>query len=114
MKVLRITRHKASPAQMNDLLRIFGNDVTIITRSETLSNNTREFVARFNEMSRGFDVVEAVLPISLLQAALNFSDFEGMIIKAVTNRELTDDGDVTFIFDHYEQVLKIEVVTKVL
>lgn len=114
MNVLRITRHEAETSQIEELNRIF-SDVEIEEVSETLPNNTREFVARFDELAAEADVVEAVLPPNLLEAALKFSDFakrEGQIVRAVMNRVVDDDGNATFEFSHYERVVKVEVVTE--
>lgn len=116
-KIVRLTRHEASETQLVELRRIFGEDADIITISETLPGNSREAVARFDEIAAEADVVEAVLPVNLLEAVLKFSAFSkrnGWVIRAITGRKLGEDGQVTFEFQHYELVEKVEVVTKVL
>jgi len=112
-KIVRITRHDAEDRQIEDLRRIFGEDAEIVTVSETLPTDPREFTRRFDEIAADADVVEAVLPVNLLAVALKYSDFArrgGQIIRAVMNREVDEDGNVNFTFDHYERVVKVEVV----
>jgi len=114
MNVLRITRHSAEEAQVQELNRIYG-EVEITEVSETMPTGTREFVTRFDELAADAEIVEAVLPPNLLEAALKFSEFAkrgGQIIRAAMNREVDDDGNATFVFDHYERVVKVEVVTE--
>ncbi len=114
MKILRLTRHDASTAQIAELTRIFG-EVEVTKVSETLPASPREAVARFNQLTEGVDVVEAVLPVNLLEAVLKFSDFAksgGMIIKAETERKLDDNGGVSFDFKHYIKMIKVEVVSE--
>lgn len=117
--LLRLTRHGASEAQLNELRRLFGEDLEIVTISEDFPGNSREAVARFDELvcEHDADIVEAVLPVNLLQAVLNFSTFckeGGQVIRAQMNREIQESGKVTFTFDHYERMIKVEIVTEVL
>lgn len=117
MRILRLTRHPASEKQLDELCRIFGEDADITMISETLPGNPREAVARFDEIAAEADVVEAVLPVNLLEAVLKFSRFSkrgGQVIRAATERQLGEDGQATFEFQHYELVRKVEVVTEVL
>ena len=114
MKMLRLTRHEMSPEQEADLLRIFGDGLEVETVSESLPADTKSAVARFDELATGCEVAEVVLPVNLLEAVLKFSKFSksgGMLLRAVTNRNLDSDGNATFTFDHYEEVVKVEVVT---
>lgn len=113
MNILRLTRHEASAKQKAELARIFGQ-VKITLASETLPANPHEAVTRFDELANDFDVVEVVLPVNLLEPVLKFSQLgqKGRIIKAVTERQLTEDGEVKFSFDHYVKVIKVEVVTE--
>ena len=113
-KVVRITRHEPQPKQVRELKRIFG-DVNIETVSETLPTNPREFTERFDQIATNADVVEAVLPPTLLSAALRFSNFckrGGVVVRAVMNRAVNNDGSVNFVFDHYERVLRVDIVTE--
>lgn len=114
MNIIRLTQHEMSKEQEADLLRIHGpSQVTMV--SETLPSNPHEAVARFDEISKGAQVVEAVLPINLLEAVMKFSEFVkagGVVIRAITKRTLHDDGPTTFDFQHYERITKIEVVTE--
>jgi len=114
-RVIRITRHEPAVEQIEALQTIFGPDVDISTVSETLPSEPREAVKRFDELAKDADVVEAVLPINLLEAVLKFSEFSkrgGLLIRAVMNREVREDGKIEFTFDHYEIIEKVEVVTQ--
>lgn len=114
-KVLRLTRHAAGDKQVVVLERLFPG-CEIVQVSETLPSDARQAVARFDEIAADVDVVEAVLPIGLLSAVLKFSAFSkrgGQLIRAITRREL--DGErVSFVFERYEELLKVEIVTRVL
>ncbi len=116
-KVVRITRHEAEEAQISELQRIYGPEVEVVTINESMPTNSREFTARFDELAAGATAVEAVLPLNLMEAALKFTQFcknKGQIIRSVMNREVDDEGNATFTFDHYERVLKVEIVTEAL
>ena len=113
MKVVRLTRHDASKEQVSELNRLFPGS-QVVKVSETLPVNSREAVTRFDEIAQDAEVVEAVLPVNLLEAVIKFSNFVkrgGKVIRAVTNRRLDDENGAVFEFDHYEQVVKVEVVT---
>lgn len=113
-KVVRITRHPAQAAQIEALERAFGN-VEVETVSETLPSDSREAVERFDELAGDAGVVEAVLPIQLTQAVLEYSDFSergGTLIRAEMNREVDESGDAEFVFDHYVVVKEISITTR--
>lgn len=115
MKILRLTRHVADETQMAEINRLFGEDADVETISETLPMSPREAVARFDELTVGAQVVEAVLPVNLLEAVLKFSQFSkdgGRLIRAAMNRSIDSDGNAIFSFSHYEEVEKVEIVTK--
>ena len=115
MKIVRLTRHEAGPEQISELCRIFGQEAEIAMVSETLPSDGKQAVARFDQLSEGADVVEAVLPINLLEAVLKFSAFSkkgGVVIRAITERKLDEAGQATFAFDHYEKIVKVEVITE--
>ncbi len=116
-RIVRLTRHEAGETQLAELRRIFGKDATIEMVSETLPGNSREAVTRFDEIAAEADVVEAVLPVNLLEAVLKFSAFSkrgGLVVRAITERKLGGDGQATFVFQRYELVKKVEIVTEVL
>ena len=117
MNIIRLTRHAASSEQHAELARIFGEEIQVTQVSESLPVDSREAVARFDEIAADAAVVEAVLPINLIEAVLKFSDFAkrgGMIVRAITVRELDENGEAIFTFSHYERVIKVETVTEVL
>lgn len=113
-RIIRLTRHEMSEMQAAELTRIFGEtEVTQISKSLPL--NPREAVACFDEITVDAAVVEAVLPINLIEAVLKFSEFSkrgGVVIRAITIRELDEEGESIFTFSHYEKVVKVETVTE--
>ena len=113
MKLVRLTRHDMTKKQATVLNKLFPGS-QVIKVSETLSSNSCEAVTRFDEIVQDAEVVEAVLPVNLLEAVIKFSNFvkrDGKVIRAVTSRRLDDENGAVFEFDHYEQVVKVEVVT---
>jgi len=114
MKVLRLTRHWATSAQKAALETAFpGCEVERV--SETLPNDSREAVTRFDQLTKEFQVAEVVLPVNLLEAVLKYSQFckdGGIIIRAVMNRKLNGEGEANFTFSHYERIVKVEIVTE--
>ncbi len=115
MKIVRLTRHEAGPEQLAELRRLFGEEAEIEMVSETLPSESKEAVTRFDQLSQGADVVEAVLPINLLEAVQKFSAFSkkgGLVIRAITERKLVEGGQATFAFSHYEKIVKVEVITE--
>ena len=115
MKIIRLTRHVAAKAQMQDLQRIFGPDIEVYQVAESLPPDSRGAVQRFDQIAEGADVVEAVLSLNLIEAILKFSEFSkrgGTLIRAITKRNADEAGNVTFEFLHYEKLIKIETVTE--
>ena len=116
MNVLRLTRHDASEKQISELNRIskkfglHGADVENV--SETLPPQPREAVQRFDGIVGDVPIVEAVLPINLMQAVLEHSEFSkrgGILLRAITERTLHDNEEVTFTFSHYEHIKAVKI-----
>ena len=111
MKVLRLTRHPATPEQLAELQRLYGPNAEVVEHSETVPNAGRvaELVTEY-----GADVLETVLPIALLADVLSLrSSVKVPVIRAITNRVLETDGQkAAFVFSHYERYIKVEIVTE--
>ncbi|MDP2642098.1 MAG: hypothetical protein Q8P21_02310 [bacterium] len=109
MKVLRLTRHAIVPEQLTELHRIYGSNVEIVEVSETVPNAMR-VVELVQEHSA--DVVEAVLPLPLMTELLKVIG-DVPVIRAITRREFDAAGNKpAFVFDHYERIMRVEVVTE--
>lgn len=105
MKILRLTRHVATTEQIEDLRRIYGGDIEVVEVSETVPNADRVAALAFEHRA---DVVEAVLPLGLLAQAMQVVHIP--IIRAITRRELREDGTKPeFVFDHYERYTRVVV-----
>lgn len=126
MNVLRITRHAAGSDQVEALRSRLG-DIVLVEVDEAMPTDSKAFVARFDELAKDAEVVEAVLPLNLMEAVLKFTAFAkrgGRLIRASMNRIArldeagnqvkNDKGETVydFVFDHYEVVRKIEIVTE--
>lgn len=109
MRVLRLTRHTASPEQLTELARIYG-DIEVAEVSETVPDAARvkELVAE-----HCVDVLEAVLPLPLLAQCVDPRNGVGIpVIRAAMSRALDDSGNATFTFSHYEKVNRVVVETE--
>lgn len=109
MKILRLTRHAIVLEQLSELQRIYGSDAEIVEVSETVPNAAR-VVELITEHSA--NVVEAVLPLPLMADLLKVIG-NAPVIRAITRREFDAAGQKsTFVFNHYERIVRIEVVTE--
>ena len=112
-KVLFLSRHSMSDEQLQDLKRIYGEDVTVKTVSEIVSHYTD--VMAYGE---GCDVFAVVLPPAILADLVNPRNNNKPVIRSVMNRvktgnqTSTGEDEYRFVFDHWERVVKIEVVTE--
>ncbi len=114
MRVLRLTRHTATPEQETELRRIYGRpgeSLEIVEISETVPDAAR---VKALVAEHGADVLEAVLPMPILADLTNpRTGLTVPLIRAITRRELSEDGTKTaFAFSHYEKVIKVEVLTE--
>ena len=110
MKILRLTRHEAGPEQRAELNRIFGAEAEIVEISKTVANaeEVKQLVAEHQA-----DVLEAVLPLNIVADLLNpRTGLQAPVIRAITKRELREDGSAVFHFSHYEKLVKVEIVTE--
>ena len=120
MRCIRITRHEPTQEQVDALCRIY-DDLTpenIITVNATLPSNPKEAVEMFDSIVLDAELVEVVLPTNLLEAVLKFSQWEkrpaSSLLRSVMIRTTDSDNQVQFVFDHYERIIKVEIVTEVL
>ena len=118
MRCIRLTRHEATPEQIASLCSIY-HDLTpenIVTVNATLPSNPKEAVAEFDKIVGDAELVEVVLPTNLLEAVLKFSAWSKLpsssLLRSVMTRTTNTNNEVEFVFDHYERVLKVEIVTE--
>ena len=121
MYCIRLTRHEATTEQVSALCRIY--DLTpqnIYTIAITLAQDVdiKELVAEFDRLVGDAEVVEVVLPIHLIEAILKTSEWikrpSSSLLRAVMRRNTNSDGQVEFIFDHYERIVSVDIVTEIL
>lgn len=121
--IIRLTRHEADDTQSDALRKIWYmefsrngiEEIEIDTISEKLPADPRQAINRFDELTAGAQIVEAVLPINILQAVMEHSSFVnngGIIVRAVMIRILDDSGNAQFVFDGYERIVKVVIETQ--
>lgn len=117
-KVLWLSRHTMSAEQVADLKRIYGSDVDVKSTDMTVSS-WRDVV----EAGADCDILAVVLPPAILADLTNPRNNSKPVIRAKANRvatgktvvnPATGKEEAEYCFQHagWEQVLKIEVVTK--
>lgn len=120
MRCIRLTRHEATPEQIASLCSIY-HDLTpenIVTVNATLPSpsNPKEAVAEFDKIVGDAELVEVVLPTNLLEAVLKFSAWSKLpsssLLRSVMTRTTNANNEVEFVFSHYEEIVKVEIVTK--
>jgi len=125
-KILWLSRHAMTADQLNGLK--FLGDINVTQVNGTFPNVHVRFtasdpeqgeteanvilngeVAPVKELIKDHDVIAIVAPIHLQQQVLGVSDGKP-VIMALSNRVIEDGGKVSFVFDKWERLLKIEVL----
>lgn len=117
-KVLWFSQHTMSPSQKAAL-----GDVEIFQVDGTMHSVYEPFLAKvnrgsaqievssFKSLSQDFDILAVVAPIGIQKQILDISDGRPVIITK-NNRVRIENDSFRFDFDHWEQLLKVEVVTQ--
>jgi len=104
-RILWLSRHAPTEEQINALSEIFG-EVDIIQVSKTVKNAGDVFLL-IKEVKA--DELVAVLPINLI-ADLTRHGIKPL--RAVMSRHIDKEtGEVSFTFDHFERVERVDIVT---
>lgn len=117
-KVLWLSRHIMSAEQVADLKRIYGNDIVVKSADMTVSS-WRDVV----DAGADCDILAVVLPPAILADLTNPRNNSKPVIRAKANRvatgktivnPATGKEEAEYCFQHagWEQVIKVEVVTK--
>ena len=117
-KVLWISRHEMTTAQLSDLERIMGGTVKLLCWKENVRN-----VTELMPLIEQADAIAAVLPLQMQANLLQVAEGKP-VLQAVAERVLSEtertleDGrkerEVQFVHKRWEQLLRIDVQTKVL
>ncbi len=117
-KVLWISRHEMTIAQLSDLERIMGGKVELLCWKENVRN-----VTELMPLIEQADAIAAVLPLQMQSNLLQVAEGKP-VLHAVAERVLSDtertlaDGrkerEVQFVHKRWEQLLRIDVQTKAL
>lgn len=116
-KVLWLSRHTMTEAQVLDLKRIYG-EIEVVQHSENVANG-KEVLNLISTINP--DVVAVVLPPSILGEVVNSTKLP--VIRAIANRvetgkeilnPATGKMEKEFMFQHvaWERIVKIEIVTE--
>ena len=109
--VLRITRHEAQSAQVEELKRIFGDDVSITQISVNIES-VEQFDALIN--SDEFSAVEAVLPVNLYRDIFEQSLYvpdSVQLLRAITERKLDPlTQRVEWVFKEYRRMELFQLI----
>ena len=108
-KVLWLSRHAPTTEQVEKLAQVLEPcDVNVIQVSKTVKNGKEvKDLLRENKCNE----VVAVLPLNILQQVIS----QGIQpIRAVMLREIREDGNAEFRFQHFERVLEVTVRTKMM
>lgn len=117
-KVLWLSRHIMSAEQVADLKRIYGNNIEVKSADKTVSS-WRDVV----DAGADCDILAVVLPPAILADLTNPRNNSKPVIRAKANRvatgktivnPATGKEEAEYCFQHagWEQVIKVEVVTK--
>lgn len=116
--VLWISRHEMTEAQLADLERIMGEDVRLSPWRDTVRD-----VSVLAPAVEEADAVAAVLPLELMARLLRLTGGKPLL-QAVSRRlptgrtHLTPQGnrepEFAFVHDCWQQVLRLELETKIL
>ena len=116
-KILWVSRHQMTEEQLDDLKRIYG-EFELVKFDQTVSN-----VKEIIEAGKNCDILAVVLPPALLADLVNPRNNEKPVIRAIASRvetgnkilnPATGKKELEYKFVHvaWEQVLKIEIITK--
>ena len=116
--VIWISRHQMTDDQLCDLERIAGERVNILQCKDTLKD-----LRRLQPLLRHVDIVAAVLPLDLL-AELRQMAGDTPVLVSVSRREPTgrmrslpdggEEPEFRFVHAGWEQVVELQLVTKML
>lgn len=130
-KILWFSRHAMTQAQLDgltekigqvEITQVSGSPVNVHVPFEANEPEIGETKATqiltgqqlaLKDLVKGFDEVAVVLPIGLLQQLLPFASAK-RLLQAKNKRVLLDEGKVQFVFDGWEAVKEIKIVTEML
>lgn len=118
MRVLWFSRHTMTQDQLDDLRRIYGEDLEVKQASST-AVSYKDILTVGDDC----DVLAVVLPPALLADLTNPRNNQKPVIRAIANRVATGnqvinpatgklEDEFKFVHAGWEKVVKIEVVTE--
>ena len=116
-RILWVSRHEMTEGQIKDLRRIYG-DFDLVKFDKTV-NNVKEIV----EAGKDCDILGVILPPNLLAELVNPRINTKPVIRAVADRIETGntilnattgkkETEYKFVHIAWEQVIKIDIITK--
>jgi len=106
-KVLWLSRHAPTTEQVEKLARILGTcEITQVSQTVKNGKEVKDLLRENN-----CEELVAVLPLNILQQVIS----QGIQpIRAMMLREIREDGNAEFRFQHFERVLEVTVKTKIM
>lgn len=126
--ILWLSRHAMSQAQLDALALVFGKvQITQLSASpsnvhvafEAVAPEQGETVAdhileghwsSLKELVSKYDEIAIVLPIGMIQQLLPFAPAK-RLLQAKNKRILLEEGKVQFVFDGWEAITEVTIVT---
>jgi hypothetical protein len=103
---VEITQLSASPANVHVAFECATPETGETVADNILQGNW----SSLKELVTKYDEIAVVLPIGMLQQLLPFSPAK-RLLQSKNKRVLLDEGKVQFVFDGWEAVTKIEIIT---
>ena len=115
-KVFWISRHTMTPEQISDLERITNGTVVVNQYKDTV-NSVSSLVDDINDS----DIIAAVLPVDKMAELISLAGDKPVLRanskrvatgKMYTNANGDAEEEFQFVHDYWEQMIKIEIVSK--
>lgn len=115
-KVLWISRHTMIPEQISDLERITNDTITVNQYKDTV-NSVSSLVDYINDS----DIIAAVLPVDKMAELISLAGDKPVVRanskrvatgKLYTNANGDTEEEFQFVHDYWEQMIKIDIVSK--
>lgn len=119
-KVLWISRHEMTAAQLSDLERIMGDAVELVPVRETVTD-----LQKLADSLRQVDAVAAVLPAELLAQLVAMANKQGLPVmqavserrpsgKSVTLADGRQEPEMLFVHARWQQIVQLKIETRML
>lgn len=115
-KVFWISRHTMTPEQISDLERIT-NGTIVVNQYKGTVNSVASLIDDINDS----DIIAAVLPVDKMAELISLADDKPVLRanskrvatgKMYTNANGDTEEEFQFVHDYWEQMIRIDIVSK--